>query len=79
MLRRLEAHREGREGREDDDKRVHDVVLIEGGDGDAPKAAEDKWAYSVGDKKAGTASASASSTASGSKELEEVRFQPDVK
>ncbi|XP_034250196.1 uncharacterized protein LOC117650719 [Thrips palmi] len=79
VLRRLEANLEAHRGREEEDKRLHDVVLLEteaGGD-KADRAADDKWAYSVGDKKAGAPSVAAGSP--GSKELEEARFQPDVK
>ncbi|KAE8747506.1 Ecdysis triggering hormone [Frankliniella occidentalis] len=61
-LRQMEARR----GLGDDDKHLHDVVLIESEAGDKGDEAVDKWAYSVADKK-------------DNKELEEARFQPDVK
>ncbi|KAK3909204.1 Apolipoprotein A-V [Frankliniella fusca] len=59
-LRQVEARR----GLGDDDKHLHDVMLIEG---DKQGEDGDKWAYTVADKKDRA-----------NKELEEARFQPDV-
>lgn len=68
MLRELEARRGRSDGEDVRDDDRHDVVLLAG---EAADDLADKWAYSAVEKKA--------ERAAGSKELEEARFQPDVR
>lgn len=66
LLRSLESQRGSRQALDKaDEDRIHDVVLLEG---ESKPGQGDKWTYGV-DIKEGAAN----------KELDEARFQPDVK